>query len=236
VPPARRRSLVPPAVQVPAPPRTPLELDPLMTTWAAGRTFHRCFDIMWGSRDFHAGDDAHRGRFHPFNAARARSPLPVLYGASDVDGALSETVFHNVPLHGSKHVTLAQLLHRVVVALAPTRDLQLVDLTSDGLRRLELTRPQLIDSDERAYPATAAWAKALHDHPRNVDGLMWVSRQRDTSLALVLFGDRVKKSELTVAPGQIPLPLGSGPGLDAVATAANRAGITISGITASSLS
>ena len=160
----------------------------------------------------------------------------MLYGASDVDGALRETVCHNLPLHGSEHVSLTQLLHRVLVALAPTRDLQLVDLTSDGLRRLELTRPQLIDSDERSYQATAAWAKALHDHPRNVDGLMWVSRQRDTSLALVLFGDRVKKSELTVAPGQVPLPLGSGPGLDAVATAANRAGITISGITASSLS
>jgi hypothetical protein len=221
---------------VPAPPRSPLDLDPLMTTWAADRVFYRCFDIGWGSRDFYPGDDEHRGRFHPFAPFRGRNPLPVLYGASDVDGALSETVFHDVPIRGRKHVTLAQLVHRVVVALAPTRDLQLVDLTSDGLRRLELTRVELIESDARSYADTAAWARALHTHPRHVDGLMWVSRQRDTSLALVLFGDRVKKSELAVAPGEVPLPLGSGPGLDAVAEAANRAGITISGITISGLS
>lgn len=221
---------------MPAPPRNPADLDPLVTTWAAGRVFHRCFDINWGSRAFYAGGPGHRGRFHPFAVVRGRNPLPVLYGASDVDGALSETVFHNVPVRGSKHVTHAQLVHRVVVALEPTRDLQLVDLTSDGLRRLELTRVELIESDARSYPDTAAWARALHNHPHHLDGLMWVSRQRDTSLALVLFGDRVKQSDLAVAPGQVPLPLGSGPGLDTVAAAANRAGITIAGITVSSLS
>lgn len=65
---------------------------------------------------------------------------------------------------------------------------------------------------------------------------MWVSRQRDTSCVLMLFGDRVKKGELAGAPGAVPLPLGSGPGLDEAAAAANRAGITISGITISDLS
>lgn len=220
---------------MPAPPSSPDDLDLLLRVWEAGHEFHRSYDVNWGSRDFYAGDETRRSRFAPFNPGRTRTPVPVLYGASDVDGALSESVFHNVPIVGEKRVTHAELVHRLVVALVPNRDLTLVDLTSDGLRRLGLTRGPLIDSDGRSYPQTAAWARALHAHPAEVDGLVWVSRQRDTSLALVLFGDRVKISDLEAAPGRPPLPLGFGPGLEAVAAAANRAGITISGITISGL-
>ncbi|CCG02208.1 conserved protein of unknown function [Blastococcus saxobsidens DD2] len=210
-------------------PAAPDSLDPLLTTWGAGERFHRCYDIGWGSRQFHAGDDAHRGRFHPFTPDGDTEPLPVLYGVGDVDGAVFETVFHDVPTRGVKRVPHAKLLHRVVVALAPKRDLTLVDLTSEGLRRLELTRGELIDSDARSYPDTAAWARALHAHPHGVDGLLWVSRQRDIGRALVLFGDRVQVEELEVAP-EVPLTLGAGRGLDLVAEAAGRAGITITGL------
>ena len=59
---------------------------------------------------------------------------------------------------------------------------------------------------------------------------MWVSRQHDTSRALVLFGDRVALAELEVARGAVPLTLGAGAGLDAVCEAANRAGIAITGL------
>jgi hypothetical protein len=101
----------------------------------------------------------------------------VLYGAGDVDGALidgalSETVFHEVPIRGSKQLAHAQLVHRLVVALVARRDLILVDLTSDGLRRLGPTRGELIEFDSRSYPQTAAWARALHDHSARVDGLL----------------------------------------------------------------
>jgi len=154
----------------------------------------------------------------------------VLYGASDVDGALSETVFHDVPVRGTKRVLYRKLLHRLIVALVPDRDLTLVDLTSDGLRRLGVTREELIASDSRSYPDTASWARALHAHPKHVDGLLWVPRQRDTSLAIVLFGDRVPVTNLAVAPDEVPLTLGFGRGLEIVCEVANRAGITISGL------
>jgi len=226
----RRPFRVPPPVSVPAPPSDPADLDPLLQVWRRGRTFHRCYDISWGSRDFYAGDDANRGRFHPFTPDGSSEALPGLYGASDVDGAVSETVFHDVPVRGVKRVPLAKLLHRVVVPLAPTRDLRLVDLTSEGLCRLGLTRGELIDSDARSYPDTAAWARILHAHPHRVDGLLWVSRQRDTSLAVLLFGGRVEVGDLEVAPNQVPLTLGAGTGLDAVCAAASRAGITITGL------
>jgi hypothetical protein len=212
---------------VPLPPADVATLDPLLCTWPAGQQFHRCYDIDWGAREFYAGTATRRGRFHPIEPKGVQDPLPVLYGASDVDGALSETVFHDVPVRGTKHVPYAMLLHRLVVALVPRRDLTLVDLTSPGLRRLELTHRELIDSDPRSYRATASWAEALHDHPAQPDGLLWVSRQHNTSTALVLFGDRVPLEDLTAAPDAVPLTLGAGEGLAAVCLAANRAGITV---------
>lgn len=212
------------------PPGAPASLDPLFRTWEAGRKFHRCYGLHWGSRDVYAGDDAHRGRFHSFVPIGGSSPLPVLYGAGDFDGAVYETVFHDVPIRGIKTVPHAKLLHRIVVALVPGRDLTLVDLTSDGLRRLGLAREELIASGPRSYPATAAWARALHAHSETIDGLLWVSRQRDTSLALLLYGDRVEVDDVTVSAGDLPLALSAGRGLDAVSAAASRAGITITGL------
>src|SRR3954465_7643726 len=188
-------------------------LDPLLMSWPTGEVIdrccdvHRCCDVPRGSdvhrgcRNFSAGNATHPGRFQPCTADRRRTPLPVLYGAGDVDTALSETVFHDLPIRGSKHLAHAQLVHRLGVALIARRDLLLVDLTSDGPRRRGLTRGELIESDSRSYPQTAAWARALHDHAERVDGLLWASGQRDTGRALLLFGDRVKASELALAPG-----------------------------------
>jgi hypothetical protein len=65
-------------------------------------------------------------------------------------------------------------VHRLVVALMPRRDLLLVDLTSDGLRHLGLTRGELLEFDARNYPQTAAWARALHEHCARIDGLLWI--------------------------------------------------------------
>jgi hypothetical protein len=214
---------------VPAP-GAPQDLDPLLTEWEAGRKLHRCYDVNWGSRDFYAGDDAHPGRFHPFIPHGYTQPLPVLYGADDFDGAVFETVFHDVPIHGVKRVPHAKLVHRLVVVLAATRTLTLVDLTSEGLRRLELESHELTTCGPRTYPDTAAWARALHAHAEHIDGLLWVSRQHNTSIALVLFGDRVAADDLEVAADEVPLTLGIGRGLDLVAAAAARVGITITGL------
>lgn len=226
-PPTRR---VPPPTIVPAPPADPASLDPLLYVWASGTGLVRCYDVNWGSRDFHAGDAGHRGRFSPFRAAVQGDNLPVLYAANDLAGALSETIFHDVPARGTKHVPIAKLRHRLAVTLVADRDLRLVDLTSDGLRRLDLSRAELIESDARTYSSTAAWARTLHAHPEAFDGLTWVSRQRDTSRAVIIFGDRVAKDSLSVSADEIPLPLALGAGLERVLELADRADITITGL------
>src|SRR3954465_12315219 len=83
-------------------------LDPLLMSWPTGEVIyrccdvHRCCDVPRGSdvhrgcRNFPAGNATPPGRFQPCTADRRRTPPPVLYGAGDVDTALSETVFHDV--------------------------------------------------------------------------------------------------------------------------------------------
>jgi len=113
----------------------------------------------------------------------------------------------------------------MISVLAPRHDLKLVQLHGFGLRRLKLSRTDLIESDSSQYERTAAWARALHGWNEEVHGLIWVSRQHDTSLALVLFGDRVSRGDLEVI--KAPLPLAKGVGLKKVIRAAELAGITI---------
>ena len=73
----------------------------------------------------------------------------------------------------------------------PQRDLQLVNLTTDGLHRLKVPKAELVASAPIDYLDTARWAQALHWQYPAIDGLLWMSRQRDRDQALVLFGDRI---------------------------------------------
>lgn len=143
-----------------------------------------------------------------------------------MDGALSETVFHRVPIRGTDRSIPRSFLKTMLVSvLAPTRDLKLVQLHGYGLRRLEISRAELIETGADRYEQTTRWARALHACGDQIDGLVWVSRQHDTSLALVLFGDRVKRADLEVIDPPLPLYLNAG--FVEVQRAAEQAGITV---------
>lgn len=117
---------------------------------------------------------------------------------------------------------LEPLVASVVVCV---RDLNLAQLFGHGLRRLSVTRLELIETDSEEYSRTAAWAGVLHACDQHIDGLIWVSRQNDGTHSLVLFGDRVSASSLGAL--QAPVPLWKGPGYEEVQRAADLAGITI---------
>ena len=216
-----------PTPSVPAPPAS--GLNPLLAVWPAGAVLYRSYSATWGLRSFYAGDAEHRGRFHPFNPGRRRKPLPVLYASESVAGALAESVFHDVPPRGTRVVDAGKLAHQLCVPMTAGRDLLLADLAGAGLARIGVTRGKLIDGGPRTYPATARWAKALHDQT-DVDGLLWVSRLHDLSRNVVLFEDRVDSSELGPAEGRALLALGSGIGFDLALDLADQMGITITGI------
>jgi hypothetical protein len=165
------------------------------------------------------------GRFHPFTDLGG-NVIPTLYAAGSLEGALSETVFHGLPVRGpGKKVRRATLKPLVVSTLVCDRDLRLVQLFGFGLRRLGVTRLRLIEAPKRQYHRTAAWAQAIYVCDKRIDGLIWVSRQNDGTRSVVLFGDRVLASSLRCIDG--PIPLKEGPGYDAVIRTAGQAGIVI---------
>lgn len=135
-----------------------------------------------------------RGRFHPFSDDEGRT-VATWYAAQNLQGALSESVFHDVPAGGGV-VDVARLRGQHVFTVTPVRKLKVAAFTTIGLRRLGLNRAQLIDPGPRHYPRTALWAQSVHQHPERFDGITWVSRQDDTSAAVVLFGDRVAPADL----------------------------------------
>jgi len=152
--------------------------------------------------------------------------VPTIYGSSDLDGALSETLFHDVPVgDGLRVIDRAVLRPLLISVIAARRPLRFAQLHSSGLGRLGLRRIDLIDSEASEYSATANWARALHACPERFDGLVWISRQNDTSRAVVLFGDRVERRDLEMIDP--PLPLYLGPGYAKVLEAAEVAGIAI---------
>jgi hypothetical protein len=192
-------------------------------TWHSGRHIVRCHQSNYGATEFNPGHG--RGRFHPFQDIRGQG-VPTLYGADSFDGSLSESVFHNVPTRGPEKVIRRTALKTMLVStISARRDLMLVQLHGYGLLRLGLSRAELIEAEAQYYSETAAWAAALHARMAEADGLVWVSRKFDTSLALVLFGDRVARHDLEVI--EPPLPLFLGPGFADVQRVAELAGIAI---------
>lgn len=152
-----------------------------------------------------------------------------MYAAGDDDGALSETVFHDVPVRGpGKQIIETALADRLLSTVTASRDLRLADLRDDGLSRLQVSRAELIESDPRSYRETALYSQAVHAHPTRFDGMVWVSRQRATSLAVLLFGDRLTSADGAVALAHhSPRPLLVGHGRNLVNAIAERAQIRI---------
>jgi len=203
-------------------------LDPLFDRWPAGQVIHVIHDTAFAPESFNPGVDGtgrlrKPTRFAPIRDAAGRV-VPYLYGGSTLDCAIFETVFHDVPIDAAdKFVDLDDFAQRGHGKLVPNRDLKLVDLTSEGLHRLKVPKEELITCPSRDYPTTALWAQALHHRFADVDGLLWMSRQRDRDCALVLFGDRLGG---VLSGTSVGGPLARNSILrDAVLAAALRAGV-----------
>lgn len=168
----------------------------MVEVWSAGQAIHVIHDAAHEPANFSPGVDAagvlrNPTRFAPIQDAKGRV-VPYLYGGSSRDCAIFETIFHNVPIDAAdKFVDLDGFANRAHGRVVPRRDLKLVNLTTDGLHRLKVPKSELITSAPIDYLDTARWAAAIHHQCPEVDGLFWMSRQRDRDQALVLFGDRV---------------------------------------------
>jgi RES domain len=208
--------------QVPEPP-APATLDPLLKVWPSGADLWRVHKLDRRPAELNPGVDV--GRFHPFSGS-AGKPVATLYAASTWQGAVSETLFRDVPLRGAPRTKRrAEIELRAMSLLRLRREVQLVELRGTGLRRLRLQRRELIETEADQYPRSAGWAAALHQAAPKAAGLVWTSRLHDPAAAVVFFGDRVAERDFSPVEG--PIPLGIGKGLARVMELAEEAGILI---------
>nr|WP_318381479.1 RES family NAD+ phosphorylase [uncultured Enterobacter sp.] len=178
---------------------TPLpQPGPLKTTTlsvSAGTVLHRVHQEQCAADQFNPGVKGN-ARFSPIRNAEGGT-IPTLYAGLTRECAMMETVFHDVPFApGLKTYDKSKLDGQLHSTLMVTDDLELLDLTSISLRKLGITRKQLIDTEKDQYPNTRKWAEALHQQCPTAQGLSWVSRQDDTTRAMVLFGTRVSVQAL----------------------------------------
>lgn len=186
------------------------KLQATITSWGKGENIFRVHPDKYGSAQFNLSVNGD-ARFSPL-VNTAGVVIPTLYAGTTLDCALMETVFHDVPFAKalkmwSKSTHVAGMVYS---QLTFSRNLALIDLTAIHLRKLGISRKDLIESDGRQYPKTRAWALALHDQYPNAEGLTWTSRQADPARAIVLFEDRLNGPALVVSEAPVSLLLSDG--------------------------
>lgn len=176
-------------------PPPPYALAVTIVTLPKSTLLHRVHLADYGATVFNPGVRGN-ARFSPIVNAKGAA-VPTMYAGSTFDCAAMETVFHDVPFSpGLKTIDEGKLRGQVHSTLRSKADLQLADLRSIALRKLGITREQLIATEKDQYPYTREWAAAIHTACPDIKGLLWTSRQDDDAKAYVLFGDRISAGAL----------------------------------------
>lgn len=117
-----------------------------------------------------------------------RKGFGTCYCGQHLDTAIAETVLHDeVPEKGQFKIRQEDIDARYLVTFAEGAgkgELRLADLTGAHLKRLGGDNSL---SAECPYDTTQQWAAAVHAHPANVDGFLFVSRQLNNKRAAVVF-------------------------------------------------
>lgn len=175
-----------------------------------------------------AGDTFNPGfgatRFAPIGPKRKR--VPTAYAADGFEAAVYETIFHDLdPAQAFKTYPLTALADVRCSVLRIENPLALRSFLAPDLMKLGVARTQLIDTPAREFPDTRKWSAALHRKDAATHGMVWESRAYPSSLAMMLFGDRLPAGSLSVVS---TVRIDSDPGLAMrFRTLANRSGVTL---------
>ncbi len=197
--------------------------DANLIPWAAGRPLVRVYNAGHGGPTaFTASPDAMR--FRPVYE-RSGAVVPTGYGGKDGMVALAETVLREADVSGDRVLPAVRLRGLRIAKLAYPDDISLCQLNGPGLRKLGLTRAQVIDTGPSAYPDTMKIAQSLYDGQPEAHGIVWTSRQSDHGEAMILWGTRVESARLELVEG--PYPLDDGQGLALVRLACEQFGVLL---------
>jgi hypothetical protein len=177
---------------VPFPP-SPLKCN--VYTLPAGTVVHRIHDTCFAPEQFNPGIKGN-SRFAPIIAADG-SRIPTTYAATTYDCAVYETVFHDIdPEEPFKSVPWTSIKKLSYSTLEVTRGIRLAKFFSADLMKWNCSRNQIIDTPPSTYPQTRLWSAAVYNSNESIDGMVWTSRKYDEEKVMLLFGTRLKKSDL----------------------------------------
>ena len=179
-----------------ASPTVPSKIKPI--AWGSGQTMYRVHDAIYAVDQFNPSPKGN-ARFSPILDSSGKV-IPTLYAATTPRGALMESVFRDVPYRtGFKHVDAKRLEDKMCSTVVFQTNFLFLDLSKVALRGLGIPPRQLIDTTKAHYPATRGWAEQVYAAHPHIQGLLWSSRQDDRALAVMLFGNRVKATDLVDA-------------------------------------
>ena len=159
---------------------------------------------------------------------RTGAVVPAWYGSTTRDGAIFESVFHDIrPSDRAPRVQPNEYIDRFLSPVVTVRDLALVDLTTTGLQAIGPSRQRLIESRSGRYSWTNEIAERLRAARPGADGFLWVSRAHDTSVCVVLYDDPARDPMIEMHPTEVADALGVGGGLGLLRDLAVEARITV---------
>lgn len=180
-----------------------------------GTVLHRIFTVVPDrtAATFNPGLGS-ASRFAPLGAAGTGGSsrvIPTLYAGLSFEAAVFETVFRDIaPAPLPRRVREIAFTGCAHAELTLQCDIELGPLFNQNLKLLGQTRQSMIECHgSAAYTETARWAEVIHRSHTGLQGLAWMSRQQDSEMALLLFGDRLGASDLHP---RVETPLGTGAG------------------------
>ncbi len=159
---------------------------------SVGVELHRIYHGAYGPCQFNATDRGN-ARFAPIRD-RTGAIIPTIYAAQSFRCATCEIILRApdaIPDPAAMTVVSPQDFDEHQHSTVRTRRaLEFVDLTAIGQRVLGLVGNALLSGGTLHYPATRAWAEAIHAHAPWADGIYYTSYQCGPEFAMMLFGDR----------------------------------------------
>lgn len=166
------------------------------STLKAGTPLYRIHREKFAGNAFNTtpGGDA---RFSPI-FDQDNKVIATLYAGDNTKVALCEVPLHDLDF-SQQHVgfNVGRLVGLVHTKLIVKADLQLANLDQPGLAKMRASK-KVAHCDAAHYQVTRKWAEAIHAQHKEIQGLVWPSKQHPGH-AYVLFGDRFNGNELSMA-------------------------------------
>jgi hypothetical protein len=132
----------------------------------------------------YASGEPHFGKTASHRFDDPRKQYGTSYFGLDLATAVAESLLHDLEPVGTRYRIAADEVKRRFIHTFDGEDLTLADLTGQSMNVLG-AHAGLFGAANYRIPMR--WSRAIHTHPADVDGILYVSRMMTPNLAVVLF-------------------------------------------------